>query len=400
MRPSGSSPRNCAASGWRWHEGLGGTGVVATLKGHGNGRTVALRADIDALDVEEANDFPHASQNPGKMHACGHDGHTAMLLGAAQQLAGRKLPGTVHFIFQPAEENEGGARRMMDQGLFKQFPADVVFGMHNQPDLDVGRFTFRAGASMASFDVFEITVTGRGTHAARPHAGADPILAAGHIITSIQSIVSRNLNPLAAAVISVTEIKGGATWNVIPESVRMRGTVRTLDAKVRDFIEGKLAIRGGAGGGRARLLRFAVRYERRYPVLVNTPHWAAFCAKVAGDVFGAENVSEDAAPAMGAEDFAFMLEEVPGAYGWLGNGSAEGGRVLHGPKYEFNDAALEPGIQVLGGVGGGCYRGLKARGSAPGPQQKDGRPFEHLIRCPKDDRPFAGPGQSPGANGA
>jgi amidohydrolase len=325
-------------------EGLAGTGVVATLRGHGNGRTVALRADIDALDVEEANDFPHASQTPGKMHACGHDGHTAMLLGAAQQLAGRKLPGTVHFIFQPAEENEGGARRMMDDGLFKQFPADVVFGMHNQPDLDVGRFTFRAGPSMASFDVFEITVTGRGTHAARPHAGADPILAAGHLITSIQSIVSRNLNPLAAAVISVTEIKGGATWNVIPETVRMRGTVRTLDAKVRDFIEEKLAsvveqVAAGLG------CTGVVRYERRYPVLVNTPHWAAFCAKVAADVFGAENVSEDAAPAMGAEDFAFMLEDVPGAYGWLGNGSAEGGRVLHGPKYDFNDAALEPGIR-------------------------------------------------------
>ena len=326
------------------HEGLGGTGVVATLKGHGNGRTVALRADIDALDVEEANEFAHASQNPGKMHACGHDGHTAMLLGAAQQLAGRKLAGTVHFIFQPAEENEGGARRMMDQGLFQRFPADVVFGMHNQPDLDVGRFTFRAGASMASFDVFEIVVTGRGTHAARPHAGADPILAAGHIVTSIQSIVSRNLNPLAAAVVSVTEIKGGATWNVIPESVRMRGTVRTLDAKVRDFIEEKLAsvveqVAAGLG------CSAAVRYERRYPVLVNTPHWAAFCAKVAGEVFGVENVAEDAAPAMGAEDFAFMLEEVPGAYGWLGNGPAAGGRVLHGPKYEFNDAALEPGIK-------------------------------------------------------
>jgi hippurate hydrolase len=325
-------------------EGLGGTGVVATLPGHGNGRTVALRADIDALDVEEANAFPHASQTPGKMHACGHDGHTAMLLGAAQRLAGRKLPGTIQFIFQPAEENEGGGKRMMDDGLFKQFPADVVFGMHNQPDLGVGRFAFRSGPSMASFDVFEITVTGQGTHAARPHAGIDPILAAGHLITSIQSIVSRNLNPLAAAVVSITEIKGGATWNVIPESVRMRGTVRTLDAKVRDFIEEKLGslvsqVAGGLG------CTGAVRYERRYPVLVNTPRWAEFCAKVAADIFGAENVSEDAPPAMGAEDFAFMLEEVPGAYGWLGNGPSAGGRVLHGPNYDFNDEALEYGIR-------------------------------------------------------
>jgi amidohydrolase len=324
--------------------GLAGTGVVGILRGDGVDRAIALRADMDALDVTEENEFPYASRYPGKMHACGHDGHTAMLLGAAQQLAERRPPGTVYFIFQPAEENEGGGRRMIEDGLFSRFPVDAVFGMHNRPGLPIGDFALRSGPAMASFDVFDITITGHGTHAARPQAGADPIVAAGHVITSVQSIVSRNIDPVASAVVSITEVKGGATWNVIPSSVRLRGTVRALDVTVQEQIAQRLValverVADGLG------CEAVVRYERRYPALVNHPRWTELCRRVAAEVAGPANVATDVLPTMGAEDFSFMLQKVPGCYLWIGNGPADGGKILHGPRYDFNDEVLEHGIR-------------------------------------------------------
>jgi amidohydrolase len=325
-------------------EGLASTGVVAVKRGTGNGPTISLRADMDALDIQEANDFEHASRIKGKMHACGHDGHTAMLLGAAQILARRELQGTVQFIFQPAEENEGGGRRMIEEGLFQKFPADAIFGMHNRPGLDVGSFAFRTGPSMASFDVFEILVEGKGTHAARPHLGADPIVAAGQIISAVQSIVSRSVDPLESAVVSITEIRGGASWNVIPDTVVLRGTTRALDPKIRDQLEARIRdvvthVATGLG------CTASVTYDRRYPVLVNSPEWTAFCADVVTGLVGADRVKPEIPATMGAEDFAFMLGEVPGCYLWLGNGPTEGDRILHNPHYDFNDDALPFGVQ-------------------------------------------------------
>ncbi|WP_328516519.1 M20 aminoacylase family protein [Tardiphaga alba] len=324
-------------------EGIGGTGVVGVKRGTGGGRTVSFRADMDALDIQEANRFAHASRIRGKMHACGHDGHTAMLLGAARHLAQRDLSGTIQFVFQPAEENEGGGKRMIEDGLFKRFPADAVFGMHTRPGLDIGSFALRSGPSMASFDVFEITIEGKGTHAARPHLGADPIVAAGQIISAVQSIVSRSVDPLDAAVVSITEMKGGASWNVIPDSAVLRGTTRALDQGVRDLIEARLrsvvsSICGGLG------CVANIIYDRRYPVLVNTPEWTAACGEVVQRLVGTDRVKKEIPATMGAEDFAFMLQEVPGCYLWIGNGTMERDRILHNPNFDFNDDALPFGI--------------------------------------------------------
>ena len=325
-------------------EGLAGTGVVGVLRGTGNGPTISLRADMDALDIQEANTFGHASRIPGKMHACGHDGHTAMLLGAAQRLSERQYTGTVQFIFQPAEENEGGGKRMIEDGLFRQFPCDAVFGMHNRPGLGIGTFALREGPSMASFDVFEIVIRGRGTHAARPHLGADPIVAAGQIISGAQSIVSRSVDPLEAAVVSITEIKGGASWNVIPDSVVLRGTSRALNHAVRDLLEAQLTNMACSVADGLRCTA-TVSYDRRYPVLVNSPDWTRRCAEIAVRVAGHENVSLNTPATMGAEDFAFMLEHVPGCYLWIGNGPSENGNILHSPNYDFNDSAIGFGVE-------------------------------------------------------
>jgi amidohydrolase len=325
-------------------EGLAGTGVVGTLKGRRPGsRAIGLRADMDALPIAEKNDFAHRSTHDGKMHACGHDGHTTMLLGAARYLAEtRNFAGTVHFIFQPAEENEGGGRVMVEQGLFEKFPVEAVYGMHNFPGIPVGKFAVKPGPMMAAFDIFEITVTGRGAHAAMPHEGIDPVVVAAEIVGALQTIASRATDPADAVVVSVTQIHGGDAWNVIPEQVVLRGTTRSFRPEVQEAVEP--AIRRIAEGiAAAHGARVALRYERRYPPTVNSAAEAEQAARIAAEIAGEANVDRAPVPCMGAEDFAFMLQKKPGAYVWLGNGDGAGGCMLHNPRYDFNDAILPIG---------------------------------------------------------
>ncbi len=326
------------------HTGLAGTGVVGVLRG-GEGPAIALRADIDALPMTEVTGLPYASVHEGRMHACGHDGHTVMLLGAARVLAGRRpQAGTFLFIFQPAEENEGGARVMIEQGLFSRFPIDAVFGMHNWPGLPCGDIAIHAGPVMAAFDTFEAVIEGKGSHGAMPHEGIDPITIAGHLQSAWQAIVSRSVSPTDAAVISVTQIHAGDTWNVIPDKLVLRGTVRSLRPEVRDLLQAKMEKRAemicGAFDATCRLT-----YTRRYPATINTPAEAETAQIAATLAAGADRVVTDRAPSMAAEDFAFMLEQKPGAYVWIGNGSDAAGRNLHSPRYDFNDAALAPGVR-------------------------------------------------------
>jgi hippurate hydrolase len=324
------------------HRGLAGTGVVGTLR-RGDGPAIGLRADLDALHIREANGFGHRSQNIGKMHACGHDGHTAMLLGAARYLAeAARFRGTVHLIFQPAEENEGGGRKMIEDGLFEKFPVQAVYGMHNWPGAPVGTFAVRPGPMMAAYDIFEITVTGKGAHAAMPHTGIDPVVTAAQIITSLQTIASRTTHPVDAAVVSVTQIHGGDTWNVLPEEVVLRGTTRSFKPAVRDAIEAQLS-RIAEGVAAAHGARVAIRYERRYPPTINHEAETEIAARIAADVVGIANVDRNPTPTMGAEDFAFMLEQKPGCYIFIGNGPSDGGKVLHSPHYDFNDEVLPIG---------------------------------------------------------
>jgi len=336
--------RQLAAFGITVHRGLAGTGVVGTLKVGTGGGAIALRADLDALHIQEKNALPHASCVPGKMHACGHDGHTAMLLGAAKYLAEtRRFDGTVHFVFQPAEENEGGGRVMVEQGLFDRFPCDAVYGMHNWPGMPVGDFAIRSGPMMASYDVFEITVEGRGSHGAMPHQSIDPVVTAAQIVLGLQTIVSRNIKPIDAAVVSVTQIHGGDTWNVIPETVVLRGTTRCFRRDIRDQLETRIG-EIAAGIAAAMGARTTMRYERRYPALVNesgsVQRAIAIATEIAGDP---ARVQSEIEPVMGSEDFAFMLETKPGAYIMIGNGGGEGGRMLHNARYDFNDAILPVG---------------------------------------------------------
>jgi amidohydrolase len=329
--------------------GVARTGVIGTLVGSKPGgsrpgmRAIALRADMDALPIHEKNGFAHASTHDGRMHACGHDGHTAMLLGAAKYLAEtRNFAGTVHFIFQPAEENEGGARLMVEEGVFERYPVEAVYGMHNWPGLPAGQFAIRPGPMMAAFDIFEITIAGRGAHAAMPHLGIDPIVAAAYIVTALQTIASRNIHPLDGAVVSVTQIHGGDTWNVIPDSVVLRGTTRSFDPAVRDALEP--AIRRIAEGACASLgAEVAMRYERRYPPPVNSPAETEVAAATAAALVGSDNIRRDLLPSMGAEDFAFFLEGKPGAYIWIGNGAGAQEAMLHNPHYDFNDEILALG---------------------------------------------------------
>jgi hippurate hydrolase len=324
------------------HRGLAGTGVIGTLKGAKPGsRAIALRADMDALHIHEKNGHDYASQNPGKMHACGHDGHTTMLLGAARYLAEtRNFAGTVHFIFQPAEENEGGGRVMVEEGLFEKFPVEAVFGMHNWPGMAAGKFAMRAGPMMASFDIFEITVTGKGTHAALPHLGVDPVIAAAQIATGLQTIASRNTSPLDSAVVSVTQIHGGDTWNVIPDMVVLRGTTRSFKPEIQAAIEAGIR-RIAEGVASAMGASVELRYERRYPPTINAAAETDLAADAAIEVAGAGNVDRELQPTMGSEDFAFMLQAKPGAYIFIGNGDAAAG--LHNPRYDFNDEILPIG---------------------------------------------------------
>jgi len=319
--------------------GIGRTGVVGLIRGRSNasGRVVGLRADMDALPIVEATGKPYASTTPGKMHACGHDGHTAMLLGAAKYLAEtRNFDGTVAVIFQPAEEGGGGARAMVEDGLMERFGIAEVYGMHNMPGLALGHFAMRPGAIMAAADTLTIDIEGKGGHAAFPHDCIDTVLAGAAVVQAVQQIVARSVDPAQPAVISITCFNAGTTDNVIPQTARLVGTVRALDPKVRDLLERRLAevvpAAAAAYGARA-----AVRYQRGYPVTVNDPARAAFAAEVARAVAGEERVNAAVKAEMGAEDFSFMLEARPGAYIFVGNGD---GANLHHPEYDFNDEAI------------------------------------------------------------
>jgi len=323
--------------------GIAGTGVVGTLtRGRGN-RAIGLRADLDALPIVEQNTFDHASKHPGRMHACGHDGRTTMLLGAARYLAeAGDFEGTVNFIFQPAEENEGGGRAMIEAGLFDKYPVESVFGMHNIPGMAVGTFAIRPGPMMAAFDIFRLTVTGRGGHAAMPQFAIDPILIGAKIIEAFQSIVSRSVDPQDAAVISVTQFHGGDAYNVIPDAVEIHGCTRCFSPKVQAMMEQKMRTQAeqicAAFGASATFY-----YEKRYPPTVNAQAETEMAAKAAASVVGAERVNLNPKPAMGSEDFAYMLQAKPGSYIWIGNGDGEGSCMVHNPSYDFNDAILPIG---------------------------------------------------------
>jgi amidohydrolase len=325
------------------HTGMAKTGVVAVLHGAGSANAIGLRADLDALHVQERTGVAHASRYEGRMHACGHDGHTTMLLGAAAALARRKhLAGTVYFIFQPAEENEGGGRVMVEEGLFDRFPMGAVYGMHNWPRKPLGTFAMRAGPLMGAYDIFEIIVTGKGAHAAMAYTGKDPMLFAAHTINALQTIVARNLHPLDAGVVSVTQVHGGDTWNVIPQEVVLRGTVRTFKREVQDLIEERMkAIVAGVAATFD--MTATLRYERRYPATVNAALETQHAIAAASAVVGAGQVDTDPTPEMGSEDFAFMLQQKPGCYVWLGAGTGPDTPNIHSPHYDFNDDALAIG---------------------------------------------------------
>lgn len=332
-----------ASAGIEVHRGLAGTGVIGVLRGGDGKRSLGLRADLDALPLQEQNNFPHRSRIDGHMHACGHDGHTAMLLGAAEYLAEtRQFDGTVYFIFQPAEETEGGARVMIEQGLLERFPMDAVFGMHNWPGLPVGEFAVHSGPVMACADQFDIVVRGHGAHAAMPQQGRDPVLAGASLVQALQSVVSRNVDPLDAVVLSITRFQAGEAYNIIPDEVRLGGTLRAFRNELRDQAEAAME-RLCSGIGAAYGLQIRLDYRRGYPPTVNSPAEAEFCRTVAAGLVGEGNVHTHLNPSMGAEDFAYLLHERPGCYVWIGNGLDEGGCMLHNPRYDFNDDILTLG---------------------------------------------------------
>ena len=322
--------------------GIGRTGVVGIIRGAngGEGKVIGLRADMDALPIIEATGKEYASKTPGLMHACGHDGHTAMLLGAAKYLCEtRNFAGTVAVIFQPAEEGGGGGREMVKDGMMERFGIEEVYGMHNFPGMPVGQFAIRPGPMMASADRITIDIEGVGGHAAKPHKCIDPILVGAHIVTAAQSIASRSVDPMESAVVSITVFRAGETDNVIPQTAYLHGTVRTLKPEIRDQVEERLhhivETTAAVFGAKAKLT-----YERDYPVTVNDDEKARFAATIAEKVVGTTNVDADLTPIMGGEDFSFMLEARPGAFIFVGNGDS---RDLHHPEYDFNDEAIPYG---------------------------------------------------------
>ncbi|WP_294375748.1 MULTISPECIES: M20 aminoacylase family protein [unclassified Pseudacidovorax] len=333
-----------AAWGYEVHRGLAGTGVVGTLrKGQGT-RRLGLRADMDALPIQETTGLPYASQVAGKMHACGHDGHTSILLAAARVIAQQAdFDGTLHLVFQPAEEGLGGGRRMVEEGLFERFPCDAIFALHNMPGFPAGKLGFREGPFMASSDTVHVTVSGRGGHGSAPHLATDPVVAAAHIVVALQTIVSRNVDPREMAVVSVGAIHGGDAPNVIPGTVTMRLTVRAyrpeIRAMLRERITALVQSQAATLGVQAE-----VDYHWRYPALVNDVASTRFARQVAADWLGEDGLLHDLAPLTGSEDFSFMLEHCPGSYLIVGNGVGEhhhtGGCMVHNPGYDFNDAIL------------------------------------------------------------
>ncbi|HEY3433368.1 MAG TPA: M20 aminoacylase family protein [Rhodocyclaceae bacterium] len=327
------------------HTGIANTGVVALLRVGNGSRAIGLRADMDALPLDELNHFPHRSRLPGKMHACGHDGHTAMLLGAADVLSKtRSFDGTVVFIFQPAEEHEGGGQRMVEEGLFQRFPMEMVFGLHNWPGLPEGSMAVHQGPVMAGADRFSITITGRGGHAAMPHQAVDVVLAGSALVQALQSLVSRNTDPLESAVLSVTRFEAGHADNVMPETASLGGTVRTFRPDLQAAMEtGMRRVCTGIEATYGVGIEFD--YERGYPPTINSDEPAFLCREVARQVAAGGEVLTHLKPSMGAEDFAYLAREVPGCYVWLGNGPGEGGCMLHSPHYDFNDSILATGIR-------------------------------------------------------
>ncbi|MDR1424067.1 MAG: amidohydrolase [Azoarcus sp.] len=340
-RTAGVVAARLEAWGIETHRGLADTGVVGVIRGAGSGEAIGLRADMDALPIAEANEFAHRSTVAGRMHGCGHDGHTAMLLGAARVLAdGRDFDGTVYLIFQPAEEGTGGARVMIEQGLFERFPMHAVFGMHNWPGLPVGEFAVHAGAVMAGTDRFRIRIEGVGGHAAMPHLGADPVLAGAALVQAVQSVVARALDPLEAAVVSITCFHAGDTFNVLPGTAELAGTLRAFSPAVREKALTRLReLCAGIGAAFGVDIAFELQ-PGGYPPTINVASEAAWCVQAAAAVVGEDAVHTAEHPSMGAEDFAFHLQKRPGAYIWIGNGASA---ALHHPRYDFNDDILALG---------------------------------------------------------
>ncbi|MBX3503418.1 MAG: amidohydrolase [Alphaproteobacteria bacterium] len=327
------------------HRGLGKTGVVGTLRKGNSPKAVGLRADMDALPMQETNDFEHRSTSTGRMHACGHDGHTTMLLGAARVMAEtRNFEGAVHFIFQPAEEGGGGARAMIEDGLFQKFPCDAVFAIHNKPGLKLGTIATKPGPLLAAADRWDIRIKGHGGHAAHPHLARDPLVIGSQIVMALQGIVSRNTDPLDAAVVTVGFMKGGSAYNVIPGEMHIGGTTRTTTVENRAMVERRIR-EICAGAGAMHGVEVAVEYRPGYGPTINDADRAAFAADVAAEICGEANILRTVKPSMGAEDFSFMLNAVPGAMVWLGNGMSEQG--LHNPGYDFNDQAIPFGVSFF-----------------------------------------------------
>ena len=354
LRTAGIVAGALEALGIEVHRGIGKTGVVGVIRGkeHTSGRMVGLRADMDALPITEAGQSQYCSTKPGLMHACGHDGHTAVLLGAARYLAQtRNFNGTAVLIFQPAEEGLGGAKAMLDDGLFERFPCEEIYALHNWPALQPGTIGINPGPMMAASDKFEIVIEGRGGHGAHPYQTIDPVVVAAQIILGLQTIVSRNVHPIDSAVVSIGSVQAGnpAAPSVIPGEARIVGTVRTFKDSVQALVESRMRVLADsiaqAHGAKAEL-----RYQRSYPATINTPHHANFVADVATELFGVDHVVRDLIPSMGSEDFSFMLGVKPGAYFRLGQGGAESGTLLHNARYDFNDEVIPVGSAMFAAI--------------------------------------------------